>query len=71
MIDLAHPAFVGGDIFRLIRRRVLMCAVHVDDRIANQSAGMAKNRSAWDWRALEPFILLRVVDLNIADRVGL
>src|SRR5438034_6879379 len=32
--------------------RVLMRAVHVDDRVPNQSAGMTKNRSAGDWRPL-------------------
>src|SRR5947209_20507831 len=63
--DFAHPAFVRGDIWRPLARRILVGAVHVNDGVADQRAGVAEDGCSGNGRSLLPFVLLGVVYLDI------
>src|SRR5215472_15557269 len=68
-INLAHPAFVEGDVAWTVAGRIFAGAIHVDDRVLEHRPGMAENRRARKWRRLSPDVLLNVKHLHVTDGV--
>src|SRR5208282_2980387 len=64
---LADPAFTRGDVPGIGSVRVRVCAVHVNDGVAEDGAGMAEHGRTGNRCSLFPGIFVGVVDLDVAN----
>src|SRR5690242_10783917 len=69
LIDLPHPALVGGHI--LSRRSILLRSIYIHNGVVRKAPRMPKYGHTRRRRRLAPRILLRVIHLHIVHRSGL
>src|SRR5208337_3270319 len=69
--NYARPAFAGREVLGTQAAPVLVGAVHVNDGVVDDGAGMAEHGCTGNRCGLHPGIFVGVIDLDVADCVVL